>query len=160
MKQCEINISYLEKTHDELTDIERELLEKAVSVARNAYAPYSQFRVGAALLLENGEIFYGSNQENAAFPSSMCAERVTMFYANAQRPNMPIITLLITALDNDGEIRVRPVPPCGSCRQALLETEVRQKSKIRILLAGKDKVVEFASITDLLPFIFTGNDLI
>ena len=160
MKTCELKIEYVEKSHVEMTSEERVLLEKATAAARKSYSPYSHFRVGAALLLENGEIFSGSNQENAAYPSGLCAERVTMFYANAQYPDVAVKTLLITVLDDDDSYRKRPIPPCGACRQALLETEFRQKSNIRIVLVGKDEILEFSSVTDLLPFIFTGNDLL
>ncbi len=159
MKNCEFKINYTEKSHSELSDNEKLLLSKATEAAKKAYAPYSNFKVGAAVLLENGEIFNGSNQENAAFPSGLCAERVTMFYANAQYPNVAVKTLLITVLDNEGNYRVRPVPPCGACRQSLLETEVRQNEKINVLLVGKETVMQFNSIADLLPFVFTANDL-
>lgn len=160
METCELNIKYRKKTHDELNSQELDLLMKATEAARKAYAPYSHFRVGAALLLENGMVFNGSNQENAAYPSGLCAERVTMFYANAQYPDVVVSTLLITVLDDDDNYRARPIPPCGACRQSLLETEARQNKAIRVLLVGKEDVLEFDSIADLLPFTFTGNDLL
>ncbi len=160
MELCELKINYQKKTHDELDSQDLDLLKKATEAARKAYAPYSHFRVGAALLLENGEVFSGSNQENAAYPSGLCAERVTMFYANAQYPDVVVKTLVITVLDDNDCYRDRPIPPCGACRQSLLETETRQNKAVRVLLVGKEEVLEFSSITDLLPFTFTGTDLL
>lgn len=160
MKTNELNIRYTEKTHSELTAEEKHLLELATESAQKAYAPYSHFRVGAAALLENGEIICGSNQENAAFPSGLCAERVTVFYANAKYPDQAVLSLLITVLDTDGQYRENPVPPCGSCRQVLVETESRQQKPMHVMLVGRTKVYEFNSVSDLLPFIFTGNELL
>jgi cytidine deaminase len=160
MKVNELKISYIEKSHQELSDIEKKLLDEATEAASKAYAPYSKFRVGAAVSLENGEILTGCNQENAAFPSGLCAERVTVFYANAKYPDVAVDTLLITVLDENGDYRGEPVPPCGACRQVLSETETRQGKPMRILLVGKSKVYEFSSVSDLLPFIFSGNELL
>ena len=109
--------------------------------------------------LANGEILSGSNQDNAAYPSGLCAERVTVFYANAKYPDIAVETLLITVLDEKGDYRSKPIPPCGACRQVLTETESRQKCPMRVLLVGKDEVLEFGSASDLLPFIFTSNEL-
>ena len=102
-------------TYDELNDEQKMLIDKAREQVTKAYAPYSGFRVAAALMLENGEIFAGSNQENAAYPSGLCAERVAMFYANAQYPDVPVKTLAIAAFTN-GKFIETPVTPCGSCR--------------------------------------------
>lgn len=160
MKVNELKISYIEKSHQELSDVEQRLLKEATVAAQKAYAPYSHFRVGAAVKLANGEILSGCNQENAAYPSGLCAERVTVFYANAKFPEVAVEKLLITVLDDAGEYRKNPVPPCGACRQVLTETESRQKSPMRVLLVGKDEVLEFASASDLLPFIFSRNELL
>lgn len=160
MKVNELKISYIEKSHQELSDVEQRLLKEATVAAQKAYAPYSHFRVGAAVKLANGEILSGCNQENAAYPSGLCAERVTVFYANAKFPEVAVETLLITVLDDAGEYRKNPVTPCGACRQVLTETESRQKSPMRVLLVGKDEVLEFASASDLLPFIFSRNELL
>ena len=117
MKINELRINYIEKSHQELSDSDKKLLDEATEAASKAYAPYSKFRVGAAVSLENGKILSGCNQENAAFPSGLCAERVTVFYANAKYPDVAVDTLLITVLDENGDYRGEPVPPCGACRQ-------------------------------------------
>ncbi len=160
MKINELKICYKVRSHSELSQEELSLLKSATEAATKAYAPYSHFRVGAAVKLANGEILSGCNQENAAFPSGLCAERVTVFYANAKFPDIAVETLLITVLDEAGEYRKNPVPPCGACRQVLTETEFRQKQPMRVLLIGKDDVLEFASASDLLPLIFSGNELL
>ena len=160
MKINELKICYKVRSHSELSQEEQSLLKSATEAATKAYAPYSHFRVGAAVKLANGEILSGCNQENAAFPSGLCAERVTVFYANAKFPDIAVETLLITVLDEAGEYRKNPVPPCGACRQVLTETEFRQKQPMRVLLVGKDEVLEFASASDLLPLIFSGNELL
>ena len=160
MKINEFKIIYKVRCHSELSPEEQALLTSATEAATKAYAPYSHFRVGAAVLLENGEILSGCNQENAAFPSGLCAERVTVFYANAKYPDVAVDTLLITVLDENGNYRGEPVPPCGACRQVLSETETRQGKPMRILLVGKSEVHEFSSVSDLLPFIFSGNELL
>lgn len=159
MEINELKIKYFVKSLNELSEDERNLLNIATEAANKAYAPYSNFRVGAAVQLENGEIVSGNNQENAAFPSGLCAERVTVFYANAKYPDIAVNTLLITVLDENGDYRSKPIPPCGACRQVLTETESRQKKAMRVLLVGKDEVYEFDSASDLLPFIFTSNEL-
>ena len=159
MKINELKISYKVRCHSELSPEEQALLQAAAEAAQRAYAPYSNFRVGAAVLLANGEILSGCNQETAAFPSGLCAERVTVFYANAKHPDVAVSTLLITVLDENGEYRSKPIPPCGACRQVLTETESRQKKAMQVILVGKDEVLEFGSASDLLPFIFTSNEL-
>ena len=159
MEINELKIKYFVKGLNELTADERNLLNMATEAAHKAYAPYSNFRVGAAVQLANGEVLSGCNQENAAYPSGLCAERVTVFYANAKYPDVAVETLLITGLDENGDYRSRAIPPCGACRQVLTETESRQKSPMRVLLVGNDEVLEFDSASDLLPFIFTSNEL-
>jgi cytidine deaminase len=131
--------------------------QKLVLAARETvwkgYAPYSQFYVGAALLLENKEIFKGNNQENAAFTNGLCAERVALFYANATYPDVPVRALAVTAANQEG-ITEEPVKPCGSCRQALYEAEVRFEKPIHIILDGKKKIQVIEGMENLLPFAF------
>ena len=159
MKINELKISYKVRSHSELSSEEQALLKSATEAATKAYAPYSHFRVGAAVRLANDEVISGCNQENAAFPSGLCAERVTVFYANAKYPDVAVKTLLITVIDENGDYRSDPIPPCGACRQVLTETESRQKQAMRVILVGKEDVLEFDSASDLLPFIFTSNEL-
>jgi cytidine deaminase len=138
---------------DELPQTEKMLVQKAKDSAQKAYAPYSSFYVGAALLLDNGEIVTGNNQENAAYPSGLCAERVALFYANANWPDAAILTMAIAASNHNGFLN-HPIAPCGSCRQALLESERRHHHSIRVLLYGKDDIAIVTSISDLLPLSF------
>lgn len=143
----------------ELPENVQEIMNKAHLARENAYAPYSHFNVGAALQLETGEIVIGNNQENAAFPSGLCAERVAVFQAGALYPNIPITTLAITARSLKQKITT-PIPPCGACRQSLAEYEVKQKSPMAIYFMGESgKVIKANSIKDLLPLIFDGSYL-
>lgn len=145
--------------HSELPIEWQDLLDKAYEAAKKAYSPYSNFKVGAALLLNNGEIITGNNQENAAYPSGLCAERTAIFYASAQFPEVPFNKLAITAI-NPKEKLTKPVSPCGSCRQALLEYEQKFKQRIEVLLAGEEgEVYVLKSISDLLPFSFSNDYL-
>ena len=141
-----------------LTRKDRDLIEAAREAAGNAYAPYSEFRVGAAILLENGEVFTGNNQENAAYPDGICAERVALFSANSNRPGIPISIIAVTALTKHG-LFPDPVYPCGSCRQALLETENRFQQPIEVLMCGEKKIQAARSIRDLLPLSFDSSFL-
>ncbi|RRQ47429.1 cytidine deaminase [Maribacter algicola] len=144
---------------EELEESDRRLLERSVAARNNAYAPYSNFQVGAALELENGEIVTGNNQENASYPSGLCAERVAVFYAGAKFPNMAIKSLAISVISKNNEV-LEPAAPCGNCRQSLFEYEYRQKSPIRILMMGaKGKVVECSSVADILPLGFDNTYL-
>ena len=145
-------------TFDELKNEYKQLLEKAKEQVNNAYAPYSGFQVGAAVELENGEIFTGNNQENAAYPSGLCAERVAMFYANANYPNVAVKTLAIAAFTN-GKFLPNPVTPCGSCRQVLLETESRFGKNIPVLLYGTEEVYLIENVKQLLPLCFEKSSL-
>ncbi|MEG1498324.1 MAG: cytidine deaminase [Bacteroidales bacterium] len=158
--QKQISISYDEfSSLEELSSKDRELLEKATQSAQNAYAPYSKFCVGAALRLSNGLIILGNNQENAAFPSGLCAERVAVFSAGANYPNMPIETLAITAHSTLTPVD-HPIAPCGACRQSLIEYEHKYKQKIRIILRGHTgKIAIFDGIESLLPFQFGSDEL-
>lgn len=143
---------------DELSEAEKLLVNLAKTAAFNAYAPYSGFRVGAALQLEDGQTFTGNNQENAAYPSSLCAERVVTYYANANFPNTAITLLALAANTASGFTR-QPVSPCGSCRQSLLESEQRQAKPIRLLLYGEAGVWVVDAISDLLPLRFEADML-
>lgn len=138
---------------EELSEIEKILVERAKSASVNAYAPYSHFLVGAAVLLENGEIITGNNQENAAYPSGLCAERTAMFYANANYPDVAVTTLAVAA-QNAGGFLKDPIAPCGSCRQVLLETEQRYGKKLRVLLYGASEIAILETVKDLLPLSF------
>jgi cytidine deaminase len=139
---------------DELPNWVQRLMENAVSVRKKAYAPYSKFRVGAAVLLDNGEIVLGSNQENAAYPSGLCAERVAVFQAGTLYPEVKILAMAITAA-SDTQETLTPIPPCGSCRQSIAEYEIRQDAPLEIYFMGeKGEVYKSASLKNLLPLIF------
>jgi len=146
-------VTYSVCRFDELTSLQQQLIDKAKEQVQNAYAPYSGFYVGAALELENGEIITANNQENSAYPSGLCAERVAVFYANAQYPDIPVKTLAIAAFTN-GEFLKMPVTPCGACRQVLLETELRFEKDITILLYGSQEIYIISCVKDLLPLSF------
>jgi cytidine deaminase len=141
----------------ELTDTEQDLMLRAIEVRKNAYAPYSKFRVGAAILLDNGEIVVGSNQENAAYPSGLCAERVAVFYAGAIFPKAKILKMAITAA-SDLKKTITAVPPCGACRQSIAEYEVKQNTPIAIFFMGESGPIHHStSLKNLLPFMFETN---
>ncbi len=150
MKEKKITIHIREYLLTELDPESLQLVEEARRATENAYAPYSAFRVGAALLLENGEIITGNNQENAAYPSGLCAERVAVFYAGARYPDVPIVALALTARKPDG-FTDEPAYPCGACRQVLLEAESRSGHPIRIIMAGREKADVVTSVKELLP---------
>jgi len=144
------------KEYSSISELENEdkmLVEKSKESVKNAYAPYSSFNVGAAVLLENGEIFTGNNQENAVYPSGLCAERVTLFYANAQYPDIPVKAIAVCAYLDSKFIKA-PVPPCGSCRQVLSEAESRFNKPIKIILYGESKIYIIDSVSELLPITF------
>ena len=142
-----------------LSPEDRRLLEAARQALSGAYAPYSGFRVGAALLLDSGDTVIGSNQENASYPSGLCAERVAVFQAGARFPGTPIRTIAIVARSADGRLQI-PAAPCGNCRQAILEYEKRQDRPIRLLLqAGEGVIYECPSVAALLPLGFDSSYL-
>ena len=143
---------------EELDFAKQNLINKAKEQVSKAYAPYSGFHVGAAIELENGEIFAASNQENSAYPSGLCAERVAMFFANAQYPEVAVKTLAIAAYTH-GEFLSEPVTPCGSCRQVLLETETRFEKDITILLYGTKNTFQIVNVKQLLPLCFEKESL-
>lgn len=142
---------------EQLSPNDQALMIEAVSARKNAYAPYSKFRVGAAVEMDNTEIVIGSNQENASYPSGLCAERVAIFQAGARFPGVTVKTIAITATSDNYQVSV-PAAPCGNCRQAIFEYEFKQKQPIRILLMGeKGSVVECNAIADLLPLGFNNT---
>jgi cytidine deaminase len=143
---------------DELNITQQQLIKRAKDQVIKAYAPYSNFHVGAAVELENGEIFAGSNQENSAYPSGLCAERVAMFYANAQFPEVPVKAIAIAAFTN-GVFVEMPITPCGSCRQVLLESEMRFEKDITILLYGSKEIYLIKNVRQLLPLCFEKGSL-
>ncbi len=152
-------IDYFEyDSKSELNSKDQEILDKAIAAAANAYAPYSEFKVGAAVLLDNGNVVIGSNQENMAYPSGLCAERVALFSASAQFPSLK--TKLLAIYAEKAESIDQQISPCGSCRQVMEEYESKQKASIRVLLMNSyGKVWEFTSCADLLPFAFEFSPL-
>jgi len=154
------NYSYeVYESHESLNKTDHELLIAAKSALINAYAPYSNFSVGAAVLLEDGVIITGNNQENAAYPSGLCAERVAIFYASSQHPNKKIIAIAVSANSKDLKINI-PVPPCGACRQAMAEYEIKFDSAISLIMGGESGEVFISpSISNLLPLLFSAKNL-
>ena len=156
LKKIEINVC--EYSFSELDKDLQQLITTAKDNTKKSYSPYSKFAVGAALLLENGQIISGSNQENAAYPSGLCAERTAVFYANAMYPSVALKALDIAAFYN-GAFVEEPISPCGSCRQVLLETETRYKTDIQILLYGENRIYLIPSVKQLLPLAFNEQNL-
>lgn len=155
-KSAEIKIKYeIFTREDKIGKSDELLLMEAHKAIKGAYAPYSEFHVGAAVRLKNGEIICGNNQENAAYPSGLCAERVAVFSAVSQHPNIPIEAIAITASKGKKKSTI-PVPPCGACRQVLLEYEEKYKSPIKVIIrkGASGETVVINSISDLLPFKF------
>ncbi len=154
MKEKAISAKYYEyESADEMTAEDRELVAKAIEATKTAYTPYSKFNVGAAIRLDNGEIITGSNQENMAYPSGLCAERTAMFHAAAAHPDVAMRTLAIAATQN-GELTPEPVSPCGACRQVMAEYQTRSGKPMEIILVGRTAALKFSRVDDLLPFIF------
>lgn len=154
MCQKSISISYKEYFRNEGLELrDKELLERAKKASEGAYAPYSNFNVGAAVRLSNGEIIAASNQENAAYPSGLCAERVAIFYAHAKFPEASVESIAVTA-SVGGHICDTPTYPCGACRQVLAESEMRSGSPIKVIVGGEKVTQVMDSISALLPFTF------
>ncbi|WP_286967809.1 cytidine deaminase [Flavobacterium sp. UBA4854] len=153
----EINITTSFTIFDNLNELPTEiqdLMNQAVEIRKKAYAPYSKFRVGAALLLDNGKIILGSNQENAAYPSGLCAERTAIFYAGSAYPEAKILKMAITAASDTNQTTA-PIPPCGSCRQSIAEYEIKQDTPIEIYFMGEiGKIYKSSSLKNLLPLMF------
>ena len=142
----------------ELPESDQELVVAAREASENAYAPYSKFHVGAALRLENGLIIRGNNQENADFTDGLCAERVALFYANANYPSLKVEAMAVTAKNKDGLVE-EPAQPCGSCRQAIVEAEARFSNPIRLIMDGKKNIMVVENAESLLPFAFKPDAL-
>jgi len=143
---------------EECSEVEKNLIEAAKSATKRAYAPYSGFSVGAAVLLANGEIMTGNNQENAAYPSGLCAERTTVFFTNATYPDQTIEAIAVAAW-HKGQFTSDVITPCGACRQVLLETENRFGTPMRVLMYSVEGVYVVNSVKDLLPLSF-GDEML
>jgi cytidine deaminase len=152
MEKYTIEIPVQKFLLNELSDEERFWIDTAIIAAKQAYAPYSEFYVGAVVVLANGKIVTGNNQENIAYPSGMCAERVALYFAGARYPNVPVKAIVVVAVK--GGIVQKHISPCGACRQVLLETEMRSNQPMRILLAGSEEVHIIDSAESLLPVSF------
>lgn len=159
MKTKEIKILVSEyKNLEELITTDRELVLAARTISEKAYAPYSQFKVGAALRLDDGTVVTGSNQENAATPAGTCAERSALFWANANYPDRAVVAIAVTAIDQSDK-HAANLSPCGICRQALLECQQRYKQPIRVILDSRDKIEVLDNMEGLLPLSFNGHSL-
>lgn len=160
MKQLQITTNF--SVFENLAELPSEiniLMQKAIEIRKKAYAPYSKFRVGVALQLDNGQLILGSNQENAAYPSGLCAERVAIFYAGSNFPDAKIIAMAITAT-SDFTPNKTPIPPCGSCRQSIAEYEFKQDLPIAIYFMGDSGEIYLSnSLKNLLPLTFDKNFL-
>jgi cytidine deaminase len=147
------------KSMEDLPKEDLELLKLAKKAVKSAYAPYSQFFVGAAILLENGKISIGNNQENAAYPSGLCAERVAIFHASAKYPNVPIKKIAVSVASKT-QIINEPISPCGGCRQVISEYEMKYDSPISIIMSGETGQIYVSdSIENLLPIMFNKKHL-
>ncbi|MDX1364238.1 cytidine deaminase [Arenibacter latericius] len=156
------NISFELMVYDskeELGELDSKLMEAAIEARKKAYSPYSKFEVGAAILLGNGEVVQGNNQENACYPAGLCAERVAIYYAAAKYPDVPIVTIAISATSKN-YVMDTPAAPCGNCRQSISEYEIKQKSPIAILMTGETgSVLKCHSVSDILPLAFNSTFL-
>ncbi|MBT3622290.1 MAG: cytidine deaminase [Flavobacteriales bacterium] len=154
MKEKKIELSFISAQLSELSEKEQQLVDNAKSALKTAYAPYSGFLVGASVLLENGEIINGSNQENVAYPSGLCAERVALFYAGAKHPDVKVKTIAVSVLSKNFEV-TDVISPCGACRQVMAEYEEKQEEAIKVILhSPTDDVLIANRVEDLLPFMF------
>lgn len=155
MKDLKTEVQIKECQMDELSDVDREAVDIAIESTECSYAPHSQFHVGACVMLADNTIIRGCNQENAAFPAGICAERSAIFAAGAQYPNQAVKVLAIAARDRDGNLTQEPVSPCGTCRQVMVETEKRFSQPIHILLYGQNRIYVIDGISNLMPLSFT-----
>ena len=154
MTDRHISIDFIEySSFDEMEPLDKELVEKAIDALRGSYSPYSRFKVGAALRLEDGTIVKGSNQENNAYPAGLCAERTAMFAAGANYPGVAFDTIAIVAF-HEGRILADPATPCGVCRQVIAEYQTKGGKPLKVILAGAEKSYKFSKVDDLLPLIF------
>lgn len=155
MKTIDLITPILSAQYEELTPEQQHLVDDARSANQRSYAPYSKFNVGAAILLSNGAVVTGANQENAAFPSGTCAERSACFYAGANYPDAKFEKIAIAARGTDGNETPQPVAPCGACRQALLEYEKLAGHEVEVILVGRDSIYILPSVKSLLPLSFS-----
>lgn len=155
METIEKTIRIKKISENELTDQQRIILNEARAATYRSYAPYSNFSVGASVLLDNGEIITGSNQENSALPSGLCAERTAICHAHSCYPETGLKTICIAARNKDGDFTPFPIPPCGACRQVIVESEQRSGHTIELLLYGKEYSYLLESASDLLPLSFS-----
>lgn len=155
MNEKKIVVPIVIKNYAELSDMESRLVELAREATYRSYSPFSHFKVGAAIALDNGEIVCGSNQENVAFPSGTCAERSACFYAGATYPEAKFETIAIAARDGSDDFVEEPVAPCGACRQSLLQYETLAGHGVKVILVGRNKVYILPSVSSLLPLSFT-----
>lgn len=154
MTDKEIRIVYTEYSSvEEMSPSDRELVEAAVDAMGGAYAPYSHFHVGAAVRLSNGVIVKGANQENAAFPSGLCAERTAMFAAGAQYPGKDMLSIAVAG-GPMGRLGPNPASPCGACRQVMAQYQAKSGKPMSVLFVASDKILKFSRVDDILPFIF------
>jgi len=155
MKEIKIEATlYVFDNVNELPNEALSLMQKAIEARGKAYAPYSKFYVGAALLLDNGQVITGNNQENASYPSGLCAERTAIYYAGSQFPDSKIVRMAISAGSKRNQT-TKPIPPCGACRQAIAEYEIKQESPIEIYFMGETgAVAKSNSLANLLPLVF------
>lgn len=158
MKTIDLSIKIGFGTFDELSADDQHLIQTAIAATENSYSPYSRFQVGAALRLANGKEVMGANQENAAFPSGLCAERSAIFAAQSNYPDQPVTALAIAARNEYGLMH-DPIVPCGACRQVILEIEDRYKQPIRILLYGTGGVYVINTVKELLPLHFVSESM-
>jgi cytidine deaminase len=159
MKQITITSTISVLSKEELSAQELNLMQQAFEARSKAYAPYSKFTVGTAILLDNGIVVQGSNQENAAYPSGLCAERVAIYYAGANYPTAKMVKMFITASPEDRDLE-EPIPPCGSCRQAIAEYEIKQETPIELFFMGaKGLIYKSDSLKNLLPLLFDKKHL-
>ena len=159
MKEMILQTKVTSCTLEEMDSSMRELVEKAKAMTQNAYCPYSHFHVGAAARLADGQIVAGSNQETAAYPSGLCAERTTLFAANANHPHTPVEALAIACYTH-GHFTKDAASPCGACRQVMLESEHRFGQPMQVILYGEDMCYVFDSAADLLPLNFVAENLL
>lgn len=159
-KQVQFTSTFTEvSSFEDLTSRQKTLVKKAREVNKNAYAPYSGFLVSAAILLENNEIIIGTNQENIAYPSGLCAERVALFTAGTNFPNKKIIAMAVTATSKNGTV-INPIAPCGGCRQVMVESETRQNQNYEVIMFGENEVYWISdSARNLVPFYFSSNEV-
>ena len=154
MENIELNIQITRLREDELDPTQQQVVSLAKAATAHSYSPYSHFRVGASVLLDNGEMVTGSNQENCAYPSGLCAERTAVFYANSRYPDSGIKMICVAACNEDGSFTRMPISPCGACRQVLTESEQRSGHKVQVLLYGTECCYLVSSTRDLLPLTF------